>query len=75
MPNIDLTPEHEQFIEALVASARLTSAGEVMVHALRLMQQGEERRERFVTMLRDVSTARIGTERCRPRRSMPSFGT
>jgi antitoxin ParD1/3/4 len=55
VPNIDLTPEHEQFIEALVASGRFASAGEVMVHALRLMQEGEERRERFVTMLCDVS--------------------
>lgn len=55
MPNIDLTPEHEQFIEALVASGRFASAGDVMGHALRLMQEGEERRERFAAMLRDVS--------------------
>lgn len=56
MPRITLTPEHEQFIEALVASGRFASAGEVMGHALRLMQEAEERRERFVAMLCDVST-------------------
>lgn len=55
MPNVSLTPEQQSFIEARVASGRFASASEVMRHALRLMQEAEDRRERFVTMLCDVS--------------------
>lgn len=55
MPNVSLTPEQQRFIEARVASGRFTSASEVMRHALRLMQEAEERRESFVAMLCDVS--------------------
>lgn len=55
VPNVSLTPEQQQFIEARVASGRFASASEVMRHAVRLMQEAEERRERFVAMLCDVS--------------------
>jgi antitoxin ParD1/3/4 len=55
VPNVSLTPEQQNFIEARVASGRFSSASEVMRHALRLMQEAEERRERFVAMLCDVS--------------------
>jgi antitoxin ParD1/3/4 len=55
MPNVSLTAEQQQFIEEHVASGRFASASEVMRHALRLMQEAEERRERFVAMLCDVS--------------------
>jgi antitoxin ParD1/3/4 len=55
MPNVSLTPEQQRFIDAHVASGRFSSASEVMRHALRLMQEAEERRERFVAMLCDVS--------------------
>ncbi len=55
MPNVSLTPEQQSFIDTRVASGRFTSASEVMRHALRLMQEAEERRERFVAMLCDVS--------------------
>ena len=55
MPNVSLTPEQQSFIETHVASGRFCSASEVMRHALRLMQEAEERRERFVAMLCDVS--------------------
>lgn len=56
MPNVSLTAEQQSFIDARVASGRFASASEVMRHALRLMQEAEERREQFVTMLCDVST-------------------
>lgn len=55
MPNVSLTPEQQRFIEARVASGQFASASEVMRHALRLMQQDEAQRERFVTMLCEVS--------------------
>ena len=55
MPNVSLTPEQQRFIESRVASGRFSSASEVMRHALRLMQEAEDRRERFVAMLCDVS--------------------
>jgi antitoxin ParD1/3/4 len=55
VPNVSLTPQQLQFIEANVASGRFANASEVMRHALRLMQEAEERRERFVAMLCDVS--------------------
>lgn len=55
MPNVSLTAEQERFINARVESGRFASASEVMRHALRLMQEADERRERFVTMLCDVS--------------------
>jgi len=44
VPNVSLTPEQQNFIEARVASGRFSSASEVMRHALRLMQEAEERR-------------------------------
>ena len=55
VPNVSLTPEQQAFIDARVASGRFSSASEVMRHALRLMQEAEDRRERFVAMLCDVS--------------------
>jgi len=55
MPNVSLTPEQQSFIDSRVTSGRFSSASEVMRHALRLMQEAEERRERFVAMLCDVS--------------------
>lgn len=55
VPNVSLTPEQQRFIDAHVASGRFASASEVMQHALRLMQDADERRERFVAMLCDVS--------------------
>lgn len=55
VPNVSLTPEQQTFIDASVASGRFASASEVMRHAIRLMQETEERRGRFVDMLCDVS--------------------
>lgn len=55
MPNVSLTPQQVQFIKASVASGRFANASEVMRHALRLMQEAEEHRERFIAMLCDVS--------------------
>jgi antitoxin ParD1/3/4 len=55
LPNVSLTPEQQSYIDERVASGRFSSASEVMRHALRLMQEFEERRERLVSMLCDVS--------------------
>jgi antitoxin ParD1/3/4 len=55
VPNVSLTLEQQTFIDSRVASGRFASASEVMRHAIRLMQEAEERRERFVAMLCDVS--------------------
>ncbi len=55
LPNVSLTPEQQSYIDERVASGRFSSASEVMRHALRLMQEAEERRERLVSMLCDVS--------------------
>ena len=55
MPNVSLTPEQLRFIEARVASGRFASASEVIRHSVRMMQDAEERRDRFVAMLCDVS--------------------
>jgi antitoxin ParD1/3/4 len=55
VPNVSLTAQQLRFIEASVASGRFANASEVIRHALRLMQEAEERRERFVAMLCDVS--------------------
>jgi antitoxin ParD1/3/4 len=55
VPNVSLTLEQQNFIDSRVASGRFSSASEVMRHAIRLMQEAEERRERFVAMLCDVS--------------------
>lgn len=55
VPNVSLTLEQQRFIDSHVSSGRFASASEVMRHALRLMQDAEDRRERFVSMLCDVS--------------------
>lgn len=55
MANVSLTREQKSFIDARVASGRFSSASEVLRHALRLMQDTEERRDRFVAMLCNVS--------------------
>lgn len=55
MPDVSLAPEQQRFVDALVASGRFANASEVMAHALRMMQQAEEKRERFVKMLYEAS--------------------
>ena len=55
MPNVSITEEQRRFIDASVASGRFANASEVMRHALRLMQDTEERRSAFVRMLEDVA--------------------
>ena len=57
MPNVSLAPKQQRFIESRVASGRFGSASEVMHHALRLMQEAEERRERFVAILCDLTSS------------------
>jgi antitoxin ParD1/3/4 len=51
MPNVSLTPELERFAEACVRSGRYNSVSEVTRAALRLLQQVEQQRREFLTML------------------------
>jgi antitoxin ParD1/3/4 len=58
--NVHLTPELETFARSCVASGRYNNVSEVVRSALRLLQEGEERRTRFDAMLDKV---RSETER------------
>ena len=51
MPNVSLTPELERFAEACVKSGRYNSVSEVARAGLRLLQQVEQQRRDFLTML------------------------
>ena len=55
MPNVSLTPQQTRFLEASVASGRCANTSEAVRHAIRLLQDAEERRERFTAMLEAVS--------------------
>lgn len=55
VPNVSITEDQRRFIDASVASGRFANASEVMRHALRLMQDAEDRRAAFVRMLEDVA--------------------
>lgn len=52
--NVHLTPELETFARACVASGRYNNVSEVVRAALRLLQDAEERRRHFNTMLQAV---------------------
>ncbi|MBF0164320.1 MAG: type II toxin-antitoxin system ParD family antitoxin [Magnetococcales bacterium] len=49
--NVHLTSELETFARDCVASGRYNNVSEVVRSALRLLQEGEERRARFNAML------------------------
>lgn len=49
--NVHLTPELESFARGCVESGRFNNVSEVVRSALRLLQEGEERRARFNAML------------------------
>ncbi|MBF0348890.1 MAG: type II toxin-antitoxin system ParD family antitoxin [Magnetococcales bacterium] len=49
--NVHLTPELEIFAHGCVESGRYDNVSEVVRSALRLLQEGEERRSRFNAML------------------------
>ncbi|MBF0436924.1 MAG: type II toxin-antitoxin system ParD family antitoxin [Magnetococcales bacterium] len=49
--NVHLTPELESFARGCVESGRYNNVSEVVRSALRLLQEGEERRVRFNAML------------------------
>jgi antitoxin ParD1/3/4 len=61
--NVHLTPELERFARECVDSGRYNSVSEVMRAALRLLEEQEERRRKFDTMLEEVEAevAREGT--------------
>jgi antitoxin ParD1/3/4 len=61
--NVHLTPALEQFARECVDSGRYNNISEVMRAALRLLQEREERRQKFDAMLEDVEAevAREGT--------------
>ena len=51
MPNVSLTPDLERFAEACVQSGRYGSVSEVARAGLRLLQESEALRQRFLAML------------------------
>jgi antitoxin ParD1/3/4 len=52
--SVNLTPELENFARSCVESGRYDSVSEVVRSGLRLLQETEERRARFGTMLDEV---------------------
>jgi antitoxin ParD1/3/4 len=52
--NVHLTPELERFARACVEGGRFDNVSEVVRAGLRLLQEAEERRDRFEAMLREV---------------------
>ncbi|NGZ28489.1 MAG: type II toxin-antitoxin system ParD family antitoxin [Magnetococcales bacterium] len=49
--NVHLTPELENFARACVESGRYNNVSEVVRSALRLLQEQDERRNKFTAML------------------------
>jgi antitoxin ParD1/3/4 len=52
--NVHLTPELERFARDCVEAGRYNNVSEVVRSALRLLQESEERRRQFVSMLQEV---------------------
>jgi antitoxin ParD1/3/4 len=52
--NVHLTPELERFAKACVAEGRYNNVSEVVRQGLRMLQDAEERRRNFMTMVREV---------------------
>jgi antitoxin ParD1/3/4 len=52
--NVHLTPELEAFAREVVAEGRYNNVSEVVRQGLRLVQEAEERRRNFMSMLQDV---------------------
>lgn len=53
--NVYLTSELERFARKCVKSGRYNNVSEVVRSGLRLLQEAEERRQRFEAMLREAS--------------------
>lgn len=52
--NVHLTPELERFARECVEGGRYNNVSEVVRSALRLLQEAEERRHRFMAMLHEA---------------------
>jgi antitoxin ParD1/3/4 len=52
--NVHLTPALERFAREAVAEGRYNNVSEVVRDGLRLLQDAEERRRNFMTMVREV---------------------
>lgn len=52
--NVHLTPELERFAREVVAEGRYNNVSEVVRQGLRMLQEAEERKRRFMAMLSDV---------------------
>ena len=52
--NVHLTAELERFARECVATGRYNNVSEVVRDALRRLQDAEQRRDRFMAMLREV---------------------
>ena len=58
--SVNLTPEPEKFARSCVASGRYDSVSEVVRSGLHLLQETEERRASFRTMLDETRTEADG---------------
>jgi antitoxin ParD1/3/4 len=52
--NVHLTPELERFAREVVAEGRYNNVSEVVRQGLRMLQEAEERKQRFMAMLKAV---------------------
>src|ERR1700722_11700724 len=52
--NVHLTPELERFAREVVAEGRYNNVSEVVRQGLRMLQEAEERKQRFMAMLKVV---------------------
>ena len=61
--NVHLTPELERFARECVEEGRYNNVSEVVRSGLRLLQESEERRQHFKTMLQEAEAeaARSGS--------------
>jgi antitoxin ParD1/3/4 len=59
--NVSLTPELERFARECVAEGRYNNVSEVMRAALRLLQEWEQQRQQFTSML-DEAVAEAGRD-------------
>ena len=65
--NVHLTPELERFAREVVAEGRYNNVSEVVRQGLRMLQEAEERKKRFMRRWTTLSSRRSVTDRSRVR--------